>query len=548
MSRRSSLAPSPQPSATAPAEPLPEILAAALVDTAIVAKTKLWSVVRATPRFDIDLRRLTPEPAGPRQKGQKREQSAEEKAVRTALSDVAKRVVTAANALVRELDRRDGGALDAFVLEHGRTPLWDPEVAKDQQEWQPPLLGASDPDWLVNDGGGPLNAYQLVRRHAPTLCGGIASAIARAVTKKWFNERWEIYVRQTRRVPSFKKGDPIPVRAQEISFSQDAHGHCYASMLLYERGVACARFRLPIDVRDERQKRLFGAFLAQSTGKVKPASNVGSIKFGAALIEQDRLRPWRWYLRVSYTQFVVPRTQGLVAAVTLGIRCFICSVLENGKIWIDDGRDIEAYLRQIQRRRKEYQYGTKASNRVGHGLKRTIRPIEKLTGKAERWRKTTNQTKARRLAMWLRDRGVSKVRMASFAGVRDTPPELLEGGERVWRRVQEWPYHDLGTRLVACLEEYGIEVEGDLVPERLAKCPVCGLIDQANIDRQAWKFVCQGCTYKKHLEVAQCEGLLKSPGVSDPMQEDDGSGGAKPPPSSARKKKKGKPKRSPVSI
>jgi transposase len=228
----------------------------------------------------------------------------------------------------------------------------------------------------------------------------------------------------------------------------------------------------------------------------------GEWKWGQALIERDRLRPTRWYVRLSYTRLVSKRKEGIYAAINRGIKSFITAVTATGESWIYDGEDIVAYLKQVQRRRREYQYASKASGRNGHGRKRILRPTGYLEGKAERWRQTRCQVIARRLAQWLADRNVKHVFIEDFTGIRDGVPEKLEGGKFVWNLIQEWPYFQLETRLVNCLKEYGIETTSRGCAWISQRCPECGYICAENRDLKRWVLKCVKCKWKKHLDIA----------------------------------------------
>jgi hypothetical protein len=170
----------------------------------------------------------------------------------------------------------------------------------------------------------------------------------------------------------------------------------------------------------------------------------------------------------------------------------------------------------------------KASNRIGHGRPRALRTIEHLAGVGERWRQTRCQVIARRLATWLADRGVSRVYLDDFTGIRDSPPETLDAKDPkrqqwIWERIQEWPYYQLGMRLEACLMEYGIECIKQEVVGNSMHCPQCFYEDAANKDLRNWKLTCKnparssrgrvGCGYSRHLDVAFCaNALLRSRG------------------------------------
>lgn len=399
----------------------------------------------------------------------------EGKSFRQALWDAQRLAATAANVLLRAHWKKDGELLDAYLAEHGHPP-------KKAAEWR-----AAD----VDD-------YQLIRRACPTLNTGIASAIARAVLQKWMQCRYEALVRQTRSPPHYKTTGAFPIRSQEVRFrpSPDGKATVMSFSLHSGRFEGGAEFRVPLVARDESQRDLLDKLVS------------GEWKHGNVLVEQDRLRPGKWYARIAYTRYVPLRQEGVAAAINKGIRTFVAAVTETGESWLYDGYDIEAYLKQIQRRRQRYQRDAKASGRWGHGRARTLRPIKPLLAKGENWRRTRCQVIARRLAEWLGARNVSRVYIEDFSGIRDGEPEKLEGQKYVWDRIQEWPYYQLQMRLQGCLEELGIAVTVVSAKYISQTCPRCGATDAKHRDLRFWKLRCGKCRYSRHLDVAAAHNVL----------------------------------------
>jgi hypothetical protein len=436
---------------------------------------------RATTRFALDLRRLSPIPA----KGLKRVLSEAEKDVRAALSTVTTLAATARNVALRALYRRDSLVYDTWLAEHPGEKLRGKDIT-----WEKSY------------------SYKVIRQSVPLLASGMAATLAREVDRKWASERNAILVYQDHSPPHYRAGQPFPIRSQDARWMWDIEGKIAVVVVqLFAGGAPVQTFRLPIEARDEHQRVVLQKLAA------------GDWKAGEVRIERDRLRPARWYMRVSYKRLVPKRLVGPVAAINRGMHCFLVSLIEGGETWIYDADDIEAYLAQMQRRRRQYQRGVKASARVGRGRPRALKSIEHLSGKAERWRQTRCQVIARRLARWLSDRGVSKVFLDDFTGIRDAPPETLaikdpSRQKFIWERIQEWPYYQLGMRLTACLAEYGIEVVAQEVTGNSISCPICKSVDPANRDLRNWKLRCKSCgKYSRHLDVAFCENaLLRSRG------------------------------------
>jgi transposase len=224
-------------------------------------------------------------------------------------------------------------------------------------------------------------------------------------------------------------------------------------------------------------------------------------------------------VRLSYTEekpLLVPN--GIKCAINLGMTCFLAAVVSSGERWLYDGHDIGAFLKQTQRRRRQYQNDSKASARWGHGRTRTLQPIEKLQGAAERWRETRNQTIARRFVEWLVAHNVTELIIGDFTGIRDALPEKLKGGKFVWDLIQEWPFFDLQTRIVSCAEEAGMRVTQRDVERASQTCTFCGHVDPLSVKLKQRIHHCTKCGEKKHVDVSHCEVLLQRDAAGVPSK------------------------------
>lgn len=417
-------------------------------------------IVRASARIAIDLMTLEP---------------AVRSAVRGQLYEARREVVTGANAVARALCRLDAERLDEFLLEQGRLP-------RTAKELPCPEL----PSW----------GYQLIRQVSPLLGTNICNVTSKMASTRYRQERWEALVRQIRRPSHFTETLPIEIHTQGIKLRKEViqdTTHWWLDVAL-RTGHNC-RTSLPLRVRDKHQETILEECYA------------GHWKLGQPKIEQDKKRPAKWYVRLAYKRQVPRVAGGQIMAVHRGIRCAIVAVTAAGERWMYDGNDIEAYLKQIERRRRQYQYDSKAAGRSGHGRRRILRPIAPLERKAQNWRNTKNQTIARRLARWAKERGVTAYIVEDFAGIRQGAPERI--GEHNYKRVQSWPYADLGMRLNSCLEEQGIVDRTEVAAHYLSqRCPRCGTTSVHNVDLRHWQHRCEACGYRRHLDVSAGENVL----------------------------------------
>ncbi len=405
-----------------------------------------------------------------------------------ALERCRKHCATAANVLVRDLQREDEEHLDAFLLEHGRLPKTGKELPfPTRKSW----------------------GYQLVRKAVPDLASGIASALSKMASAKYKGIRWDALVRQTERPLRYTTRLPIPIRAQEwaragrIVMDDQGRYNVVISFTSTSAPDPSLGIDIPLKVKGSHQKRILEHILAYIGGDREDGWKPGELK-----IEQDSKRPGKWYLRLAYQRLIMPRQGGLCAAFHRGMRNMFVIVTEEGETLFDEGRDVEAYLKQMQRRRKHYQRQSKLSGRSGRGRKRILRPTKPLLEKAARWRRTRAQTAARRAAQWLDARGVTRVYMEDLTGIRHGEPEAPVGGEHVWKRVQEYPLYDHGMRFRNCCDELGIEVvtvDAEYISQR---CPECSATSKSHRDLRYWKLRCSRCGFARDLDVAAALNVI----------------------------------------
>lgn len=359
--------------------------------------------------------------------------------------------------------------------------------------------------------------YPLLCRAVPQLGSTITALLYERIHSKWKGERFKQLLRSDAKPFRFRTGMPIPLPARSVRIvpgDSASRGNTPAPFTLSfslhgGRHQGGAEFRLPLVPNSARQAEELRALAS------------GQWQMGQVSIEPDRRKKrGRWYLRFSYTRVVErPAVPIKWAAINRGLCVMLCSLVEDGQRLLEEGNDVEDFLKQIQARRRSYQRAGKTSNRRGHGRNRTLRPIEALEGKARRWRETWCQTKAREHVRWLAKQGVTDLIYEDFSGIRDAPVESLEGGVYVWQRIQEWPYGQLGSRIVACCDEVGIRTHKRDPAYNSQTCPKCGHVSPDNVDLRYRKLRCTKCGHAEHLDVAYCRNALereRSGGVSTP--------------------------------
>jgi hypothetical protein len=463
------------------------------------------TIVRATTKYEIRLDALSEAVNRGRKAGQPRQRTLEETEARDALVAVSRMVTTASNVGIRSIVRADTEALDAFQGEHGRMPVTG------ELTW--PSFGACKAD-------SPHYVYRTMCRAVPELSTSITTTLGKKMVTKWGQERFDAIIRQTRSAPHYRLGGPVAIPASVVRWTWDAeHGRALCTVTLFsmQRTTGVRAITIPVVARDDRQRCELEQLAA---GHANP--EIGW-RPGEVILQRDRLHPQKWFMRVSYSRIVTERTGGKAAAINLGMRCMLAFFIEGGESDVYEARDIEAYLKQMQRRRRDRQAGYRWTDggRRGHGQPRALQSIEVLATKATNYRTTRIQTLARRLASRLAEAGVTTLYVQDFQGIRDSAPEKLATGSEarnvwIWERIQEWPYAEMQSRIVSCCEEMGIRCVTLEARYNSQRCPVCGQIDAEFRDLVRWRLRHRGCGMSRHLDVGHAMNALARGVAMDP--------------------------------
>jgi hypothetical protein len=416
------------------------------------------------------------------------------KTLRTVRRDCAR----IANVSMRLRWAADAELVDRYQIAHGRAPKgkeWEETDLSQAIERVTSGMAPGERALLLERctrasaaGKKVLYPYPLLCHMAPNIAAGIVSAVDQAVMQKWNETRWASLVQMDKSPPHYNWVNPIPLRKADVKL-QHVEGKRFLlsfSVSSKDAGRRGKEFSIPIYARDDYQMGLLTILSSDAA------------RMGALQITEDRKRPGRWYARIAYRKLAARSTAIKAAAINKGLICFLAAATEGGEKWMYDGADIEAYLKQVQARRQRYQRQVKASNRIGHGRTRTLRPIEHLQGQGEAWRDTRCQTIARRFVGWLITEGVGRLYIDDFSGIRDQPPEGLMRGESIWARIQEWPFYKLQMKVISCCEENGIETVIRNPKHISGTCPKCRSREVKFVKR---RLHCTACKHVVHWDV-----------------------------------------------
>lgn len=319
-----------------------------------------------------------------------------------------------------------------------------------------------------------------VRERASVDVGtGILSAIARIGSDAF--QKWK-KSKGNERIPSFGKGQPIPVREQESRIKRDKKGFVLECKLKSGLGE-WHRFAL-----------------APSSGKHHEflrniAEKKDGFEQGAIKIDYDERRK-KWYGLISYSYPKPPPAKECdpdrVMVLHRGVHNFLVAASSAGH-WnvVARGGKLLALKRKLAARRRSM--AAVASSELGqgakgHGTERRYEAREAVGDLEARCIKTFCQQTAAKVRVLARQWGCGRIVIGDYGGI--DPDE-----ERALRRfVPRFPLYQLKSAIANALEPLSVELEEVSESYVSQTCPRCGTCDAIH-NRRTGIFHCNICQF-----------------------------------------------------
>ncbi len=155
-----------------------------------------------------------------------------------------------------------------------------------------------------------------------------------------------------------------------------------------------------------------------------------------------------------------------------------------------EGNEIITFRQRIEARRNSLLRQGKyaGEGRRGHGRTTALKPIEKLRGKVENFRQTTNHKYAKYIVDTAVKYGCGTIQMEDISGIEKRDVFL-----------RNWPYYNLQQYIEYKAKERGIVVKYINPQYTSQRCSCCGYIAKGNRKEQS-KFECVQCGYKANAD------------------------------------------------
>ena len=161
-----------------------------------------------------------------------------------------------------------------------------------------------------------------------------------------------------------------------------------------------------------------------------------------------------------------------------------------------EGGEIDRFRKTVQARRNSMLKQGKycGEGRKGHGRKTLLKPTEKLQGKIENFKNSTNHKYSKYVVDMAVKHNCGVIQMEDLTGISD--------GEKKGTFLGNWTYYDLQQKIRYKAESKGIEVIMVKPNYTSQRCSKCGCINKKNRDAKVdqAKFKCVTCGFETNAD------------------------------------------------
>lgn len=320
------------------------------------------------------------------------------------------------------------------------------------------------------------------------------------IMKKWNTDKKDIF-NYRKSVASFKLNMPIYIKNSNYKIYLGNNGY-EIDCAMFNRLQELKHLTFSIDKLDGNKK----ATLNKIINKV--------YKQGSMQIVKNKKGKWCLLISFSFEgenrNLDINRIMGIDIGITntLTIQIWDNKLQEWDKIsWrkcVIDGKELIHYRQKVQARRIELLKNSKLSNRnqgkAGHGRKKRIEPIEKMSKKVNNFRDTLNHKYSKYVIDFAVKNNCGLIQMEDLSGYSEGVNETL---------LKNWSYYDLQNKIKYKAEEKGIKVIFINPKYTSKRCSKCGCIheDNRNCKKNQAKFKCVRCDYEENADINAAKNI-----------------------------------------
>lgn len=321
--------------------------------------------------------------------------------------------------------------------------------------------------------------YSHLTAMFPEVAASILNQTDQVATRKWNNEKKDV-LSLRRSLTSFKLEVPIPIYNKSYKLRKicedDKIIYVINVNLLSKKSPKQTTYSMVLKVKDNSSKSILDRLINQELNKR-----------GLQIVSSNK-KQQKWFCLIPYdftekeAELNPDRIMGIDLGIAKAVYYAFNDLYKRGYI---DGGEIEHFRKSVKARRIAVQNQGKycGEGRIGHGVKRRLKPVEVLREKEKNFRNLTNHRYARRLVEIAVKNQCGTIQMEDLTSISK---------DNVF--LKDWPYYDLQTKIAEKASEYGIAFKKINPYKTSQRCSRCGYIDRENRPEQA-VFVCQNCGY-----------------------------------------------------
>ena len=324
--------------------------------------------------------------------------------------------------------------------------------------------------------------YRPLTKMFPYVAGSILNQAERAAKNRWNIDKNEV-MRLRQSLPTFKLNVPIPVPEENYTLRKicedDKVRYVMDITLFAKKERVKNRYSVLLRVKDNSTKTILEKI-------IKNYENTKSRKTIQIVSSNKKQQKWFCLIPYDFTEKEAELNPDRIMGIDLGIaKAVYYAFNDSYKRGCIDGGEIEHFRKSVRARRIAVQNQGKycGEGRIGHGVKRRLKPVEVLREKEKNFRNLTNHRYARRLVEIAVKNQCGTIQMEDLTSISK---------DNVF--LKDWPYYDLQTKIAEKASEYGIAFKKINPYKTSQRCSRCGYIDRENRPEQA-VFVCRNCGY-----------------------------------------------------
>ena len=330
--------------------------------------------------------------------------------------------------------------------------------------------------------------YSQVKELGSFITSYIADASTQEAVKKFEELKLDI-VKGNKNIPSYKRDGSFPIRTKQIKDLSKINNKTYTFKLALLSKEGSKQQNKPTQIP---VKLKTGGSAKEILDRVVS----GEYKLCDSRIS---LKKNKYYLLMVYQHEVkqMDLDENNITGIDMGIVYPVYMAFNNNSNRYNvEGGEIDQFRKGIQARRnallKQGKYC--GEGRRGHGRVTRLIPIQKLEGRVEDFKKTTNHKYSKYVVDMAIKHNCGTIQMEDLSGIAD--------GEKKSTFLGNWTYYDLQQKITYKAEKIGIKVVKIKPDYTSQRCSKCGNIHKENRDakKDQSKFKCVTCGFETNAD------------------------------------------------